>query len=59
MAELADQSDDLLAGAAMDDARRLHEVVCALSPIPAEVSAAGHSLVSDLGLVIRQDRRAA
>ena len=59
MAELSDQRGDVLARAAIEDARRLREVVRTLRPVVDEVSAAAHSLVSGLAVVIRQDRRAA
>jgi hypothetical protein len=52
MIELADQRDDVLARTVIDDARRLRELVRALSTVAVKVSAAGHSLVRDLGLVI-------
>jgi hypothetical protein len=59
MLGLADTRDDLLARAAVDGARRLREVVRALSPVAAEVSAADHALARDLEVVIRRDRPAA
>ena len=59
MVELSDQRGDELVRDVIEDARRLREVVRALSPAAAEVSAAGHSLARDLEVVIRTDRRAA
>jgi hypothetical protein len=59
MVELADHGGDELAGHVIADARRLREVVRAAGPEPARVAESGRSLVSDLELVIREDRRAA
>ena len=59
MVELADQRDDELARSVIADARRLREVVRTLRPEAGGVAAAGRALAHGLGLVIRQDRRAA
>src|SRR5688572_12323756 len=59
MVELADHRGDELARHVIDDARRLREVVRTICPEPARVAESGRALVSDLELVIREDRRAA
>ena len=56
---LAEQRGDELAACVIDDARRLREVVRLLRPDAAIVAEAGSGLVYDLGLVIREDTRAA
>ena len=59
MVELADQRGAGLARHVIEDARRLREVVRTLCPEPARVVESGCALVSDLELVIREDKRAA
>ena len=59
MVELADQRGDELARCVIEDARRLREVVRTVRPEPARVAESGRAVISDLELVIRQDRRAA
>jgi hypothetical protein len=59
MVELADQRGDALAGQVIEDARRLREVVRTLHPEPARVAEPWRTLVADLELVIREDKRAA
>lgn len=59
MVELADHNGDGLARQVIEDARRLREAVRTICPEPARVAESGHSLVSDLHLVIREDKRAA
>jgi hypothetical protein len=59
MVELADHRGDELARGAIEDAQRLREVVCTLCPEAARVADAGRVLVSDLEVVIREDKRAA
>ena len=59
MVELADHSGDELARQVIEDARRLREVARTVGPEPARVAESGRALVSDLELVIREDKRAA
>ena len=59
MVELADHRGDELVGHVIEDARRLREVVRTICPEPARVAESGRTLVSDLELVIREDRYAA
>jgi hypothetical protein len=59
MVELAGQRGDELAGHVIEDARRLREVVRAICSEPARVAEPWRALVSDLELVIREDKRAA
>jgi hypothetical protein len=59
MVELADHSSDELARHVIEDARRLRGVARNVCPEPARVAESGRSLVSDLELVIRADKRAA
>jgi hypothetical protein len=59
MVELADHRDGELAKGVLECARRLREVVRSLCPEAGHVTETGRSLVSDLELVIRQERRAA
>ena len=57
--ELADHRGDELARQVIEDARRLREVVRAICPEPARAAEPLRALVSDLELVIREDKRAA
>ena len=59
MVELADQRGDELAGQVIEDARRLRAIVRTVCPNPARVAEPWRALVSDLELVIREDKRAA
>jgi hypothetical protein len=59
MVELADHRGDDLARGAIEDARRLREVVRTLCPEAVLVTEAGRVLACDLELVIREDKRAA
>lgn len=59
MVELADQRGDQLARGAIEDARRLREVVRVLCPKVSRIAEAGRVLMCDLEVVIREDRRAA
>ena len=59
MVELADLRGDELARHVIDDARRLREVARTVCPEPARVAEPWRALVSDLELVIREDKRAA
>jgi hypothetical protein len=59
MVELADHRGDELSRAAINDARLLREVVRTICPEAARAAEAGRALVSDLELVIREDKRAA
>jgi hypothetical protein len=59
MVELADHRGDELARHVIEDARRLREVVRTVCPEPARIAESGRALVSDLELVIREDKRAA
>jgi hypothetical protein len=59
MIELADHRGDGLAKQVIDEARRLREVVRTIRPEPAHVAESGRALVSELELVIREDKRAA
>jgi hypothetical protein len=59
MVELADHGGDGLAGHVIAEARRLREAARTVRPEPARVAESGRALVSDLELVIREDRRAA
>jgi molybdopterin-biosynthesis enzyme MoeA-like protein len=59
MVELADQRGDRLARQVIEDARRLREAARTIRPEPARIAESGRALVSDLELVIREDRRAA
>jgi len=59
MVELADHGGDELARHVIEAARRLREVVRNVCPEPACVAESGRSLVSDLEVVIREDKRAA
>src|SRR3954463_545465 len=59
MVELADQRGDTLARQVIEDARKLREVVRTLHPEPAHIAEPWRTLVADLELVIREDKRAA
>jgi len=59
MVELADHRGDELTGHVIEDARRLREVARSLRPEASQVDEAGRTLVRDLELVIREDKRAA
>ena len=59
MVELADHRGDELARVVIEDARRLREVVRNVCPEAARVTDAGQVLVSDLEVIIREDKRAA
>ena len=59
MVELADHRGDELARHVIEDARELREVVRTICPEPARVAESGRALVSDLELVIREEKRAA
>ena len=59
MVELAAHRQDELAGQVIEDSRRLREALRTACPEPARVAESGRALVTDLGLVIREDRRAA
>jgi len=59
MVELADHRGDELARHVIEDARSLRALVRTVFPEPASVAASGQALVSELELVIREDRRAA
>lgn len=59
MVELADHRGNEVARGAIEDARRLREVVRTVCPEAARAAEAGQVLVSDLALVIREDKRAA
>ena len=59
MIELADHRGDDLARGAIEDARRLREVVRTLCPEAVLVTEVGRLLTCDLELVIREDKRAA
>lgn len=59
MVELADYGRDELARQVIEDARRLREAARTVRPEPARVAGCGRALVSDLELVIREDKRAA
>jgi len=59
MVELADHRGDELARHVIEDARKLREVVRTICPEPARVAESGRALVSDLELIIREDKRAA
>jgi hypothetical protein len=59
MVELADHRGDELARQVIEEARGLREAARTASPESARVAEAGRALVSDLELVIREDRRAA
>ena len=59
MVELAGHGGDGLARHVIEDARRLREAARTARPEPARVAQAGGALVSDLGLIIREDKRAA
>ena len=59
MVELADQRGDELARQVIEDARRLREVVRTVRPEPARIAEPWRALVSDLELMIREDKRAA
>lgn len=59
MVELADLRADEVARGVIEDARRLRQVVRTICPEAARVAEAGRLLVSDLELVISEDKRAA
>jgi len=59
MVELADHRGDELARHVIEDARRLRAAARTARPEPARVAESGRALVSDLELVIREDKRAA
>ena len=59
MVELAAHREDALARQVIEDARRLREAVRTACPEPAGIAESGRALVSDLELVIREDKRAA
>jgi hypothetical protein len=59
MIVLADQRGDELAGQVIEDARRLREVARTLRPEPGRIAECERALVSDLELIIREDRHAA
>jgi hypothetical protein len=59
MVELADHRGDELVRSVLEGARRLREIVRAMSPEAARAAEAGRVLVSNLELVIREDKRAA
>lgn len=59
MVELADHGGDELARHVIEEARRLREAARTVRPEPARVAESGRALVSDLELVIREDRHAA
>ena len=59
MVELADHGGDGLASQVIAEARRLRGVARTVGPEPARVAESGRALVSDLELIIREDRRAA
>lgn len=59
MVELANHRGDELARDAIEDARRLREVVRTLCPESVLVTEAGRVLACDLALVIREDKRVA
>lgn len=59
MVELAGHGGDELAAHVIEDARRLREAARTVGPEPARVAGCGRALVSDLELVIREDKRAA
>jgi len=59
MVELADHGGDELARHVIEEARRLRGVARTARPEPARVAESGRALVSDLELVIREDKRAA
>ena len=59
MVELAAHREDELARQVIEGARRLREAVRTVYPEPARVAESGRALVSDLELVIREDKRAA
>jgi hypothetical protein len=59
MIELADHRGDRLVRAAIEDARRLRQVVRTIHPEADRVAEAGRSLVCELELVIREEKRAA
>ena len=59
MVELAEHRGDELVRQVIEDARRLREAARTVSPELASVAAPGRALVSDMELVIREDKRAA
>jgi len=59
MVELAAHRQDELVGQVIEGSRRLREAVRTACPEPARVAESGRTLVSDLELVIREDRHAA
>ena len=59
MVELADHGGDELTRQVIEDARRLRAAARTIRPEPASVAESGRALVSDLELVIREDKRAA
>ena len=59
MVELAAHRDDELVRQVIEDARGPRKAVRTVYPEPARVAESGRALVSDLGLVIRGDKRAA
>ena len=59
MLELADHRGDELGRQVIEDARRLRELARTVQPEPTRVAESGRALLSDLELVIREDKRAA
>lgn len=59
MVELADHRNDELVRQVIEDARRLREVVRTVSPESDSVAGPWRALVTDLELVIREEKRAA
>lgn len=59
MVELADHGGDELSRQVIEDARRLRGFVRTVYPERARVAESGRALVSDLELVIREEKRAA
>ena len=59
MVELADHRGDSLTIQVIEEARRLREAARTIHPESARVAASGRALVSDLELIIREDKRAA
>ena len=59
MVELADHGGDELVRQVIEDARRLRGFVRTVYPERARVAESGRALVSDLELVIREEKRAA
>ena len=59
MVELADHRGDGLTMQVIEEARKLREAARTAHPELARVAASGRALVSDLELIIREDKRAA